>query len=172
LTAAFYVGSGVLSPILTVLANWWSWRSACLTYGIGSGAVIIILAKVVIRDTPESMGLHPDGESPHTGKEGINHTASERIWNTREALGTFSFWMTFVGYCLLGIPGQGLLGHIVFWGVELGAPKAIGGVLLTAYAVTTAVTAIFGGWLADKVNNPPAEPVALMWVTAQRSAPP
>jgi MFS family permease len=153
LTAAFWIGSGTLSPLLTGLANTTSWRTASVIYALGAGIIIILLAIFVIRDTPESMGLSADGEPVLTVDEKENVPVNEITWTVREALGTSSFWMIFLGYSLIGIPGQGLLGHLVLWGVELGSPKASAGLFLSAFTLNLALTSVLGGWLGDKFGK-------------------
>jgi len=153
LTAAFWIGSGTLSPLLTGLANTTSWRTASVIYALSAGIIIILLAIFVIRDTPESMGLSPDGEPVLNVDEKENVPVNEITWTVREALGTSSFWMIFLGYSLIGIPGQGLLGHLVLWGVELGSPKASAGLFLSAFTLNLALTSVLGGWLGDKFGK-------------------
>jgi MFS family permease len=153
LTAAFWIGSGTLSPLLTGLASASGWRTACVTYALSAGIIIILLAILVIRDTPESMGLSPDGEPVRSIDEKGNVAANEITWTVREALGTSSFWMILLGYSLIGIPGQGLLGHLVLWGVKLGSPKASAGLFLSAFTLTLALTSVPGGWLGDKFGK-------------------
>lgn len=153
LTAAFWVGSAILSPLQTGSANSWGWRTACLVYALGAGVIIMLLAALVVRDTPESVGLHPDGQTPSRVNHRADPPTTEVTWAVREAMGTFSFWMIFLAYCLIGIPTQGLLGHLVLWGVELGAPKATAGLFLTAYVFPSAVISVFGGWLADRIGK-------------------
>ena len=153
LTAAFWIGSGTLSPLLTGMGNTMGWREACFAYGTGVCIIILIFAWLVIRDTPESMGLLPDGDSApeETGRpDSVN---GEISWNTGEALKTRSFWMIVMGYSLVGIPGQGLLGHLILWGVQLGWPKATAGAFLSAFTLTLAFTSIPGGWLADRLGK-------------------
>ncbi len=153
LTAAFWVGSGTLSPLLTGLANTTSWRSASIIYALSASMIIILLAIFVIRDTPESMGLFPDGETVPSIDERRKVPVNEITWTVREALGTPSFWMIFLGYALIGIPGQGLLGHLVLWGVQLGSPKASAGLFLSAFTLNLALTSVLGGWLGDKFGK-------------------
>jgi MFS family permease len=149
LTAAFWLGTGLLSPVLTGLAGRLEWRTACLAYALVSGTVIMLLAALVIRDTPESMGLCPDGEeSPEEAHEGrfVKEQAQPPM---KDVFRIPSFWLILAGYCLLGIPGQGLLGHLVLWGAELGTPKASSGLFLTGFTFACGLTAFVGGWLAD-----------------------
>ena len=153
LTAAFWIGSGTLSPLLTGMGSTMGWRKACFTYGLGICIMIVLLAWLVIRDNPEAMGLLPDGDSAAKEPERADDIKEEISWNSREALKTRSFWMFIIGYALVGIPGQGLLGHLILWGVNLGWPKATAGVFLSAFTLTLAFTAIPGGWLADRLGK-------------------
>ena len=129
------------------------WREACFTYGLGICIIIVLLAWLVIRDTPESMGLLPDGDIAPTERGKGDNITEEISWNTSEALKTRSFWMIIIGYALVGIPGQGRVGHLILWGVQLGWPKATAGVFLSAFTLTLSLTAIPGGWLADRFGK-------------------
>jgi MFS family permease len=149
LTAAFWLGAGILSPVLTGLAGHLNWRTTCLGYAIASGTIIVLLAALVIRDTPESMGLRPDGDNTPEEAQEVRFVTEQADGTVKEVLGTPSFWLILVGYCLLGIPGQGLLGHLVLWGSELGTPKATTGLFLTGFTFACGLTAFVGGWLAD-----------------------
>lgn len=153
LTAAFWIGSGTLSPLLTGMGHAMGWRQACFTYGLAVGIIIVTLALLVVRNTPESMGLLPDGAAASTGPGTAGNAAQKISWNTAEALRTRSFWMILLGYSLVGIPGQGLLGHLILWGVRLGWPKATAGVFLSAFTLTLAFTSIPGGWLGDRLGK-------------------
>jgi MFS family permease len=124
-----------------------------MIYGLSASMIIILLAILLIRDTPESLGLFADGEPAPSIDEKGNVLSNEITWTVREALGTSSFWMIFLGYSLIGIPGQGLLGHLVLWGVKLGSPKASAGLFLSAFTLTLALTSVLGGWLGDKFGK-------------------
>ncbi|MDP6179654.1 MAG: MFS transporter, partial [Desulfatiglandales bacterium] len=100
LTTAFWIGAGVLTPLLTGLANSWGWRRACLFFAFSAGIIIILLAKLVIRDTPESIGLHPDGQTQSVRGYRADLPIKKMAWNVKEALTTSSFWMIFIGYSL------------------------------------------------------------------------
>jgi len=153
LTAAFWVGPGLLSPFLTIMSNERGWRSACLIYAVGACGIITLLAVLVVRDTPEALGLHPDGIEPSEKHNKELATNPDIHWDVRDVVKTRTFWMAFFAYSLVGIPGQGLFGHLILWGVELGAPKATAGFILTSYTLTIAFTSVVGGWLADRIGK-------------------
>lgn len=153
LTAAFWLGAGIISPILTGLAGRLTWRTACLAYAVVSGTTIVLLASLVIRETPESMGLCPDGESTQEVTQKYRSGKGDLKESVKAVFRAPSFWLILAGYSLLGIPGQGLLGHLVLWGAELGAPKATSGLFLTGFAFACGVTSFVGGWLADLIGK-------------------
>jgi sugar phosphate permease len=113
LTSAFWFGSALLSPLLTTCSGLLGWRATALLYAL-SGFVIMLVAALVIRDKPENLGLHPDGEeNPGGSVEAVHSSMRDSAWGVKEALGTLTFWMMFSAYCLLGIPSQGLFGHVI-----------------------------------------------------------
>lgn len=153
LTSAFYFGSGLISPFMTASASILDWRATALIYAFSAGFIIMFLAFFVIRNTPESMGLSLDGQTPSPEIRHAARRQAETDSPIQYAIGTFSFWMIFLAYSLIGIPGQGLLGHVVLWGTELGAPVATSGLFLTGYTFGCGVTGIFGGFLADVIGK-------------------
>jgi MFS family permease len=153
LTSAFWIGSGGLTPLLTLLADAWGWRTACLVYALGASAVIFCLGLLVIRDSPESLGLLPDGRRSPATNSGEASREGEVHWSFGEAVKTRSFLLLFVAISLVGMPGQGLLGHLVLWGVQLGTAKATAGVFMTALSFGCAFSSVFGGWLGDRLGK-------------------
>ena len=65
-SAAFVIGLSILMPLISNMADSFGgvWRATSLIYGVSSGIVITILAMLVIRDFPESIGLHIPDENP------------------------------------------------------------------------------------------------------------
>jgi len=146
-SAAFGVGISIFIPLVTNMASSMGWRTTSMVYGITVGIVIMILAFSVVRDTPESIGIKPHSESP-TQVSKNNVTIKESV-STRDAIKTSAFWLLFVAYGLLGVPLQGVLAHLVVWGVDLGASKAQAGVFITAMFLPSIVSKIAGGLVGD-----------------------
>ena len=143
---AFGIGLALFMPLITNLANSVGWRLTSIIYGVGSGIVITILAILVIRDSPKSIGLHIHGENP-------SEILAKGSVSTGDALKTSSFWLLFIAYSITGIPLQGLFAHLVMWGVDLGTPKAEAGILVTIMFLPSVVSKIGGGWLGDQVGK-------------------
>jgi len=126
-------------PLLTAMSGSIGWRTTSVICAFAFGISIMLLALFVIRDTSESIGLHPDGESSSpvvNGKE----TVQEESWTTREAVRTPQLWLLFATYSVFLILVCGLLAHLVVWGVDLGSPVAGAGIFMIAM---TAVHLLF-----------------------------
>jgi len=152
LIAAFAVGTSIFIPLLTLMASSSGWRTTSLVYGSAVGLLILLLSSLVIRDTPESIGLNPDGEDLKQTFPDKKEVTME-TWSTTEALKTSQFWLLFITYSLPGIPLNGLLAHLVMWGVDLGSSKGAAGIFITALTLPMAVAAPFGGWLGDRYGK-------------------
>lgn len=154
IVAAFGIGTAILVPVLTGMAGSMGWRSTWFICGLGFGIIIMLLAWLVIRDTPESMGLHPDGvaEAPPVA-DVTSSVAKEAVWSPREAFRTSPFWLLFAAFALVGVPIQGMLTQVVMWGVDLGEPMATAGIFMTAFTLPSIVTKILGGWLGDRYEK-------------------
>jgi MFS family permease len=162
--SAWAIGHSIFLPVMTGLAASQGWRYTSLVLGICFGAVIMICALFVIRDTPESMGLRPDGEGApppddHTG-------AAEVSWDIKSALKTPQFILLFTAYSIYNIGLNGFVFSVVAWGTDLGSPEATAGIFATAFAVPTVVGSIVGGWLGDKFGKARMMPLGLAIGTA------
>jgi MFS family permease len=162
--SAWAVGHAIFLPVMTGLADSHGWRYTSLILGICFGAIIMLCALFIIRDTPESVGLLPDGEGTPPP---VDYTAAVEIsWDIKHALRTSQFLLLFVAYSVYNIGLNGLVAHVVTWGTELGSPEATAGIFSTAFAVPWIVGSIAGGWLGDKYGKIRVMPIGLMLCTA------
>jgi len=162
--SAWAVGNSVFLPVMTRMADSQGWRYTSWILGICFGAVIILCALFIIRDTPESVGLRPDGEeSPPSA----DPTASvEMSWDMKRALRTSQFLLLFIAYSVYNIGLNGLVAHVVTWGTDLGSPEATAGIFFTAFAAPWVLGSIAGGWLGDKYGKGRVMPIGLIIATA------
>ena len=111
-----------------------------------------MLAHFVIRDTPESVGQHPDG-TVQPSSILIAHKTGDRHWNVRDALKTPQIWLLFITYGLSGMVVNAMAAHLVVWGVDLGSSAAAAGLFVTLYNGPSIIARIAGGWLGDKYGK-------------------
>ena len=150
-SAGFGVGVAIFVPVMTNISNSLGWRSTSILYGVSSGTIIILLALYVIRDTPESIGLHLDNRNSSDISE--NNLTIEKYVSVSDAIKTVPFCLLFVAYSLVGIPLQGILGHLVMWGVDTGSSKAAAGTFVTAMFLPSIASKIGGGWIGDRLGK-------------------
>ena len=162
--SAWAVGNSIFLPVMTGMADSHGWRYTSWILGICFGAVIILCALFIIRDTPESVGLRPDGE---VSPPAADPTASVEVsWDVKRALKTSQFLLLFITYSVYNIGLNGLVAHVVAWGTDLGSPEATAGIFFTAFAAPWILGCIAGGWLGDKYGKGRVMPIGLIIATA------
>ena len=97
----FSSGGAVLLPLITIGVHTIGWRDVMLYSGIFMGLIVIPLA-MVIRHSPERMGIEPDGVIPAATNASIQDdpaparsTAAD--FTVRQALVTQAFWVLLTG---------------------------------------------------------------------------
>jgi MFS family permease len=151
------IGGVVIFPLVALAVLNLGWRTAAVL----SGLVVFMLLPLVllIRRSPESMGLLPDGErssSPESDRTAGGLAPAlrdEREFTTREALRTPTFWLLAAFHGLRNIPYAGVTVHLVpllIW-KGLDEPAAAFYVGLTALA--TVVIRPLTGWLGDRQSK-------------------
>jgi cyanate permease len=144
------LGGVIVTPMLIPLIAALGFPGALVTAGLGSFAVVIAVALLVMRSGPHTRGLGPDGE-PSVSARAAPHVARER-GGRGEALRTWRFWSVSAPFAL-GLAAQvGVLTHLV----ALVAPLLGAGGAARAVSATTA-TALVGrlltGVVVDHVNR-------------------
>ena len=92
------VGQATIVPVVASLIVVWGWRATMKTLGLVVVVVTSVIGYIFLREDPESMGLHVDGEEPDDlqGEEELK--APEVEWEPREAMATRSFRLVTISY--------------------------------------------------------------------------
>jgi len=159
-TVGISLGLALIIPTITHLSAHFGWRRVCLTSGISIGAVIILVSFFVLKNTPESMGLMPDGEKnediPGTKRnetKELSLNTDHKEWTVSSSIRSFNFLNLFIAYSVMGIALQGLMAHIFMWGVDLGLSPSQSGIIMIALAIPSIPLRIIGGWLGDRFGK-------------------
>lgn len=163
LGAASMGGMSLLVPVAAWLVLQLGWRTTYAVFGVAMLVVMLPLALWVIRDSPESMGLQPDGEpaapaaGPGTAAERTSVAAAVRtgpFWQLALALSTCGFTMALIsahGFPML--TDHGYHPMLASWALGL-----LGG--------TSVVFSLALGAFADRVGCRPV----LAWIYGGRAA--
>lgn len=164
------IGFMAAFPLVGALIQTWGWRPAWLFIG---AALIVGLAPVswlVVRRSPESIGLVPDGDAAPSAKaadnaRGLNGPGgNEEMSGHRfiEAMSTGAFWVFAIGAALYGLVASG----IGLFNESILAERGFGPEVYYQTLVVTAMTALLGnflgGWFAQRVSVTRLMAVALL----------
>ena len=120
------LGSTILIPLMTLVIAVWDWRVAAM---MGAAAYLVFILPLIpfLKESPESMGLLPDGadedsvEKARAGLAGPGSPEIQRLrrfydgaeFSVREALRTSSFWYLLTGTMLRQVSRVGIDLHYV-----------------------------------------------------------
>jgi MFS family permease len=111
------IGGVVIFPLVALAVLKLGWRSAAFLSGIGVLALVPLV--LVIRRSPESMGLLPDGE-PRAPRDPsavvtsrVRRLREPEEFTAREAFSTPAFWLLAAFHGLRNVPYAGVSVHLV-----------------------------------------------------------
>jgi sugar phosphate permease len=157
ISASVNLGGFLLTPLLAWAIHTWGWRSAAF----GSG-IIFLLAGLplafLVRRSPESMGLQPDGDLPfgstQTERRGQpQKAAQETHFTLAEAMRTSPFWYLTIGTALRIVCLTAVAVHYVPIMVWKGMSQTEAAFLLGAQSFLGIPATLLLGWLGDRINK-------------------
>jgi len=92
------VGQATIVPIVANLIVVWGWRATMKSLGLVVVVVTSVIGYIFMREDPESMGLHVDGEEPDDLQGEEESKAPDVEWEPREAMATRSFRLVTISY--------------------------------------------------------------------------
>ena len=147
------IGGVLIFPLVALAVLKPGWRIAAVL----SRLVVLLLLPLVlvIRRSPESMGLLPDGDrstrEPSLGPTLTPDDSGE--FTTREALRTSSFWLLAMFHSLRNIPYAGVTVHLVPLLVWKGLDEPAAAFYVGVTALATVVIRPLTGWLGDRQSK-------------------
>jgi MFS family permease len=155
-SVAISIGFMAAFPAVGAAVQAWGWRAAWMRVGLAIAVVLAPIALVIVRRSPEAIGLLPDGDvagDPATpaGMDVPRESGMLDGYTWTAALATPSFWVFATGTALYGLVASG----IGLFNESILAQRGFGpGVYYQTLAVTalTALAGNFvGGWLSSRV---------------------
>jgi sugar phosphate permease len=156
-SAAVPVGGAIITPVLAVLIRTVGWRHSALI----SGSLFLLIGlplTLMIRRSPESMGMAPDGaplESVDSGRVVNKATErSDRNITARQALRSPIFWMLIVSMTARSAAFTTVTTHFIPMMVWKGLSQTEASVFLAGFAIVNLPIHFLLGWIGDFVNKP------------------
>ena len=149
------VGQAILVPLVGLAIQAYGWRAAIL----GMGSVVVVVTSVVgymfLREDPESMGLHVDGEEPDNSVESSEPVAvePEEYLEPREVLATSTFRLVILSYFFAVGGIISILTFVVPHMIRMGInPTQASGAFGVIGAMSAAGSFLFG-FVSDRVGR-------------------
>jgi sugar phosphate permease len=158
-SAAVPIGGAIITPVLAVLIRTLGWRQSALISGL-LFLVIGLPLTFLIRRSPESMGMAPDGapiESVESGQVAQTNNATERSnrnVTAREALRSPIFWTLIVSMTARSAAFTTVTTHFIPMMVWKGLSQTEASVFLAGFAIVNLPIHFLLGWIGDFVNKP------------------
>jgi len=107
---------------------------------------------MLVRQSPESVGLLPDGDLPTEQESGTpaESPAEEQNWTLKEAMRTPTLWLLALATGSLYLLQSGTNIHQGAYFLDQGLGVGVSAATLSMNAVFTGVGSLFWGWLVDK----------------------
>ena len=161
-SSSFRVGWAIFTPIVAVMVVAYGWRNSAVMLGVFVLATALPLS-LLIRRSPESMGLMPDGERPvETQETQSNKDAPVQrptVANApvdmefRASLKTTSFWIIAFS-TTVRLSTQTALGvHAIPMFVWKGMGEQTGALMVGLIAGIAVPMILVLGWLGDKMSK-------------------
>lgn len=128
------------------------WREGYLVIAAVIAIVPTAVIALVVRDTPQSMGLLPDGEATTSGTPAV--TAVPPGLSVGEALRTATFWMMLVAFLLIGTGITSVQVHLVPLLTSRGVTPMLAATAMSILAVALVFGRLTAGWLIDRFFAP------------------
>jgi MFS family permease len=157
-TMGMSIGGAIITPAVAYIVLSLGWRTGAWISGLLIIALVVPMS-FVIRGTPESMGLLPDGDRapaiPVTSGSGTQTRRFGRHYTTvdftaREAIKTRAYWLLALAMGLRISAHTGVFVHLVPLMVWKGQSEATGALVVALVAFTTIPLRLFLGWIGDK----------------------
>ncbi len=148
----------MLFPIInTWLIQTWSWQVAWQFWGIVLLFLFVPIAFLGVRNSPESIGLEPDGnvepEADQQNKLVTPVIEAEEDWTLNEAMRTRAFWAVLICVGIPALVNTGITFHITSIFKTNGLSLEMAAMVLSLMAFVGIPISLVSGVILDKVKT-------------------
>jgi MFS family permease len=149
------IGGGLSLAVLPPLNTWiiqnYGWRMSWWTWAVLLWVVMAPLSYLLIRDTPEEVGLLPDNEEALEITE-TEDTLVEDSWTLWEAMRTRAFWCIIYTTVVPSAIITGLVFHQISILAQAGLDPGTAALISSLMSVVRLPVALLAGPVADRVQ--------------------
>ena len=153
----------VCMPVVAAsLILWLGWRQTWLAFGLMTLGLLVVPALLIIRRTPEAMGLLPDGvlapvadeiaKPKKTTIDAAKASVQNMTWTRGAAARTTAFWLLVVTFGISSIGVTGLNLHVYSYVTDLGYSAVIAATVMSIIASMQLASPLGWGFLAERIG--------------------
>jgi sugar phosphate permease len=129
-----------------------NYQTAWIVLGLTAWAIALLPVTLLIAETPESLGLEPDGDTNTLNRQADGAIKLEEpAWTARQAAKTPTLWILALGIGTLFIIQSGINIHLVAFLRDQGLGGATAAVAISMIAIMTAAGSVVWGWIVERV---------------------
>jgi sugar phosphate permease len=150
------IGGFIFTPLLSSAVHTFGWRQAAFGCGVTFILIGMPLA-LMVRRSPESMGLEPDGDqSPPRDDKSFSHQENHDAadFTVAQAIRTQAFWFITSATAIRVTVISAINVHYVALMVWKGMTPQRAAVFLAAQAFMSLPSHLLFGWLGDRMSKP------------------
>ncbi len=152
-------GGLICAPIAAVLITHFGWRAAFLILGIAVWVIVIPLA-LVVRNSPQEMGLRPDGDPPFQedreeaevkrkpGKQ-FSEPEPARDYTLKQALSSSTYWLLCAAFFFQSMAHSVVIVHSVPHLTDIGISPEKAAFSLGLLTLVSVIGRLLFGYLGD-----------------------
>jgi len=160
------MGVGFAKVCMPVLVAWLlvslGWRQTWTVFAVLTMALLVLPALLVIRRSPEEMGLRPDGEgdarkevsgpSKDTRRDDLSVGDIQVLWTRAEAVRTNAFWLLVVTFGISSVGVTGLNLHVYSYVTDIGHSPVVAATVMSVIASMQLASPLAWGFLAERID--------------------
>ena len=153
----------VCMPVIAAsLILWLGWRQTWVVFGCVIVLLVVGPSLLVMRRTPEEMGLLPDGASPTKPRRDPElerkstpanlPNPEEMVWTRQEALRTSAFWLLVITFGIASVGVTGLNLHVYPYVTDLGYSPVVAASVMSVIASMQLASPLAWGLIAERID--------------------
>jgi MFS family permease len=154
----------VCMPVVAAsLIVWLGWRQTWFAFGLMTLGLLALPALLIIRRSPEAMGLLTDGDSQPASSDGKGAEetafrageigAQELEWTRGDAARTSAFWLLVITFGISSMGVTGLNLHVYSYVTDLGYSAVVAAMAMSIIASMQLVSPLAWGILAERIGT-------------------
>jgi MFS family permease len=133
-----------------------SWQTVFLIFAALTLGLLVVPTAILMRRTPEELGLLPDGAAGAAPIDGAAPTAApppELSWTLSEAARTPALWLITASGVVGNMANTAVGFHLVPYYTDVGLPATQAVAALSVYATAGAIASGVWGWFTERLSE-------------------